>query len=33
MLNKAAEILRTGENPDGVALQDVKALIRDRLAQ
>jgi Family of unknown function (DUF6247) len=33
MLNKAAEILRTGENPDGVALKDVKALIRDRLAQ
>jgi hypothetical protein len=33
MLNKAVEILRTGENPDGVALTDVKALIRDRLAQ
>ena len=33
MLNKAAEILRTGENPDGVALKDVKALIGDRLAQ
>jgi hypothetical protein len=33
MLNKAAEILRTGENPDGVALKDVKTLIRDRLAQ
>jgi Family of unknown function (DUF6247) len=33
MLNKAAEILRTGENPDGVALKDVKALIHDRLAR
>ena len=33
MLNKAAEILRTSENPDGVALKDVKALIGDRLAQ
>lgn len=33
MLNKAAEILRTGENPDGVALKDVKVLIHDRLAQ
>ena len=33
MLDKAAEILRTGANPDAVPLEDVKALIRKRLSQ
>ena len=33
MLDKAAEITRTGANPDAVPLEDVKALIRKRLGQ
>lgn len=33
MLDKAAEILRTGHNPDGVPIDDVRALIRKRLGQ
>jgi hypothetical protein len=33
MLDKAAEIMRTGANPDAVPLEDVKALIRKRLGQ
>jgi uncharacterized protein DUF6247 len=31
MLDKAAEILRTGRNPDAVPVEDVRALIRRRL--
>ena len=33
MLDKAAEIMRTGASPDAVPLEDVKALIRKRLGQ
>ena len=33
MLDKAAEIMCTGANPDAVPLEDVKALIRKRLSQ
>ena len=33
MLDKAAEITRTGANPDAVPLEDVKVLIRKRLGQ
>ena len=33
MLDKAAEITRTGANPDAVPHEDVKALIRKRLGQ
>ncbi len=33
MLDKAAEIMRTGENPDAVLAEDVRALIRKRLGQ
>ncbi|WP_051581185.1 DUF6247 family protein [Pseudonocardia acaciae] len=33
MLDKAAEIVRTGENPDGVPADEVRALIRQRLGQ
>ncbi len=33
MLDKAAEILRTGSNPDAVPAEDVRALIRERLGQ
>lgn len=33
MLGKAAKILRTGENPDAVPIEDVKALIRKRLGE
>ena len=33
MLDKAAEITRTGANPDAVPLEDVKTLIRIRLGQ
>jgi Family of unknown function (DUF6247) len=31
MLDKAAEILRTGRNPDAVPIEEVRALIRRRL--
>jgi hypothetical protein len=30
MLDKAAEIMRIGQNPDAVPIEDVKALIRQR---
>ena len=33
MLDKAAEILRTGRNPDAVPIDDVKAQIAKRLGQ
>ncbi|WP_132120792.1 DUF6247 family protein [Actinocrispum wychmicini] len=33
MLAKAAEIARTGHNPDAVPLEDMKALIRERLGR
>lgn len=33
MLDKAAEIMRTGDNPDAVSLEDVKALISKRLGR
>jgi hypothetical protein len=33
MLDKAAEILRTGQNPDAVPIQDVMALIAERRDQ
>ena len=33
MLNKATEILRTRRNPDAVPIEDVKALIRQRLSR
>lgn len=33
MLDKAAAILRTGENPDAVPIEDVEALVRERLGQ
>lgn len=33
MLDKAAEILRTGQNPDAVSIEDVKALISKRLGR
>jgi hypothetical protein len=33
MLDKAAEILRTGRNPDAVPGDEVEALIRRRLGQ
>lgn len=33
MLDKAAEIMRTGHNPDGVSAEDMQALIRERLGQ
>ncbi|HEX4703137.1 MAG TPA: DUF6247 family protein [Pseudonocardiaceae bacterium] len=33
MLDKAAEILRTGGNPTGVSAEDVRALINERLGQ
>jgi hypothetical protein len=33
MLDKAAEILRTGHNPDAVPVEDIRALIRERLGQ
>lgn len=33
MLDKAAEIMRTRENPDAVSVEDVKALISKRLGQ
>lgn len=33
MLDKAAEILRTRTNPDAVAIEDVKALIGERLGR
>lgn len=33
MLNKAAEILRTGRNPDAVPIEDVRAMVRERLGQ
>lgn len=33
MLDKAAEILRTGKNPDAVPLEDIKALIDRKLGR
>ncbi len=33
MLDKAAEIMRTGQNPDAVPIEDVKALISQRLGR
>jgi hypothetical protein len=33
MLDKAAQILRTGHNPDAVSTEEVQALIRRRLDQ
>jgi hypothetical protein len=33
MLDKAAEILRTGENPDAVSIEDIKNLISSRLGE
>jgi len=33
MLDKAAEILRTGRNPDAVPIEDVQALINQRLGR
>jgi hypothetical protein len=33
MLDKAAEITRTGGNPTGVPIEDVRALIDERLGQ
>jgi len=33
MLDKAVEIMRTGQNPDAVPIEDVKALISQRLGQ
>lgn len=33
MLDKAAEIERTGKNPDAVSIEDVKALITRRLGE
>lgn len=33
MLDKAAEILRTRQNPDGVPIEDVRALINQRLGR
>jgi hypothetical protein len=33
MLDKAAEITRTGGNPTGVPIEDVQALIDERLGQ
>lgn len=33
MLDKAAEIERTGNNPDAVSIEDVKALITRRLGE
>lgn len=33
MLDKAAEIMRTGRNPDAVPIEDVRALINQRLGR
>ncbi len=33
MLDKAAEIMRTGKNPDAVSIEDIKALISQRLGR
>jgi hypothetical protein len=33
MLNKAAEIIRTGGNPEGVPVEEVRALINRRLGR
>lgn len=33
MLDKAAEIMRTGRNADAVPIEDVKALISQRLSR
>jgi len=33
MLDKAAEILQTGTNPNGVPIEDVRAMIRKKLGQ
>ncbi len=33
MLDKAAEIARTGDNPNGVSAEDVHRLIRERLGE
>jgi hypothetical protein len=33
MLDKAAEIMRTGQNPEAVPIEDIKALISQRLGR